>query len=537
MPPIIDRVPLVGCVKFRPLAKNSYVASPWCDYDVALNSKYIPSRMTVLAVKKGLAKAHDGYFTIDEEIATYTERYLINEMKSIWLRNSQDNLTSWDDAVSQLKRDKSAGFPYFYYFKNKGEVIDKGLDEVHDRVNSILSGSDVPSFFAGTLKSELRPFEKVALSKTRVFMASDMHHLLASKILYEVQNLDLMMAFGQHPITLGIQIPGSQFVRLLCSFAPDCFDGDVDGCDLRFILRVARSICSIRHHFLPSEFALAGHHLYSQVYCGFIVILGGLYRLMGNKSGWENTAHDNSFFVWWMFVYLAKVVFPTYDFKDIMKVGINSDDIVAGSKQEFFMPLIEEGRKLNFLVEVGSHHAQSPSEIVFLSHHLRERFVPMFGDFVLAAGNLPKLLSSVNWVKRNNALTFEESCVTHLIGLRLCLFPWAIEFEKVDSILSTYLLSITLTPFMRQALKARLSEHDLAVLHTRCEFSGFLSHNSKWLDQVLNDLGSPDKSCVYEDDEDFESETPKAFETTKSSNFKRFAACSTSATEESTCSS
>jgi len=86
----------------------------------------------------------------------------------------------------------------------------------------------------------------------------------------------------------------------------------------------------------------------------------------------------------------------------------------------------------------------------------------------------------VNWLKKSKTLTYEEGCVAHLVGLRMCLFPWYFEFLWVDNLLSNYLNNLkkrgwVLTPFTRDCLHARFTERELAILHTRMESLDFFS--------------------------------------------------------------
>jgi hypothetical protein len=149
---------------------------------------------------------------------------------------------------------------------------------------------------------------------------------------------------------------------------------------------------------------------------------------------------------------------------------IGGDDLALAMAEGISFELVCAWlRQYGTVIEAIDWTPRPCTQIVYMSHTLRSRYVQGFGDFLCAAGNLPKLKSSVNWIKRSETLTFQESCVAHLIGLRLCLFPWALEFEEVDNILSTYLKTIVLTPFIREVLSARLTERQLAILHTRCE--------------------------------------------------------------------
>lgn len=467
---------LIGAVQHRPIGKSGLVQTPWTDSVV--EDEYVPCIMDAKVLKTGLAKASDPVLSVDEDLVIKAERYLIQKMKSIWTSTEEDFIMSYEDALLELTLDKSAGFPYFYDCIDKKQALEKYGPEIAERVQRLLAGEPIECVFAMTEKSELRLRTKVEEGKTRVFCASDIHHLIASKMLMDKQNEMLMDKIGLHPITLGIQLPGPGFVRAVRNLGEKLNDGDISGCDLRFHPRLARVIRNVRKAFIPSRFHLAMDHLYASVYAGGAVAVGGLYRLFGNKSGWENTSTDNSFMTWLSLIMAAMIMYPDLDPDYVFNALINGDDLLVKMLKGDFKTLCDICRTWGVIIEADDWNPRGPLEIVFLSHHLQQRYVKGFGDFVLAAGNLPKLLSSLHWVKTNPRLTIEESCLVHLLGLRICLFPWAIHFQDCDEILSQYLSKIdVMTDFMRSSMPARLSERELALLHTRCENLFFCSHD------------------------------------------------------------
>jgi len=445
---------------------------------------YVPSVMAESSLKVGLAKHNRVLPILDERLIKMTSQVLYDEFKSIWSENPEQLVLSYTDALSFIKRDKSPGFPYFYNYLSKGDVLESIPEYVEDRVRRLLSGEKIQCVFSLTEKSELRPIEKVHQGKTRVFMASPIDHLLACLVLFNTQNQKIHETIGNHPITIGIQIPGNQFVRFVSKFDSQSNDGDVDGCDLGFHPRVAREIRNLRMKFLPTRYWKGIIWLYNCVYAGCAAGCGGLYRVRGNKSGWCNTSDDNSLMVWWYLIYGCYHFYPNEYWKDVIQALINGDDVFIRYKGDF-KTFCDYLAKQGLIIECENWIPRSPRECVFLSHHLEERFVPGFGDFIVAAGNLPKLLCSVNWVRRCPSITFEESCIAHLIGLRICLFPWARHFEEIDVLLSSYLKGVVHTPFIKACLSARFSELELAYINTRCESLPLFSSHGLLLQQVL----------------------------------------------------
>jgi len=96
---------------------------------------------------------------------------------------------------------------------------------------------------------------------------------------------------------------------------------------------------------------------------------------------------------------------------------------------------------------------------------------------------LSKLKSSVNWIRRTPELSFEESCLVHLLGLRVCLYPWPVEFDEVEELIDSFIRGISWTPRLKEFMKARIPSEHILTLHTRLE-SG-LVFCSDSLDLVL----------------------------------------------------
>lgn len=451
---------------YRPLGQSVFGPTPWDD---RYNDTYVPSEMSVDALRVGLAKSHDPKLLLPEPLVQMAERYFVNRLQSIWYRQPDDMVMSYQDAVATLDMRKSPGHPYHHQCQTKGDAMAKYGRMISNLSDRVMSGEEIPCYCNLTLKSELRALEKVKLHKTRVFMAAPLHHLIPSIRLFARQNDMLMDTIGSHPITIGIKLPGPEFTHMMRELGTRLNDGDVDGCDLRFHLRVARAIRNIRSHFLPAHYFPAIHWLYCTVYCGLVVGIGAVWRLYGNKSGWFNTGFDNSLMTWFFFVLASFNFYPESDPDEIFRIRVNGDDNLTNMLQGELKVFVNWWYQYGFYLEVTNFEPRSQFEVVFLSHTLVKRFVEGFGDIVVAAGNREKLLSSLNWVKKSKTLSFEEANIAHLLGLRLCLFPWKDDFIEVDELLSRYLENKVVTPFIQQALKARLTEFEMAVVHTRSE--------------------------------------------------------------------
>jgi len=483
-PPVLP-VPLISTVQYRPLGKSSLHRTPW----PLMAEDYIPTQMSVKALQLGLEKCMESYPAFPEDLVCRAQAYVISHLRGVLLKSVEENVLTYEKACGLLTLSKSPGYPYYYRYSTKEATLLGMPDVVRAQVDALFGSSpDIECIFALTEKSELRQAEKVRAGKTRVFMASDMHHLIASKMLFSEQNESLLEGIGHHPCTIGIQLPGPQFTSFMTRYAT-WNDGDISGCDQRFSLRLARAIRDIRKAFLPARVHSVVDDLYDWVYAGVGVALGGMYRVFGNKSGWENTGVDNSLMSWLGLLIAFSALYPNKPL-DSFWAWINGDDHVVHLPDDCsFKDMCEWLKNYGLVIECHDWSPRPSFDVVFLSHQLRMRFVHGFGDFACASGNLPKLLSSIGWVKTNQILSWEESCVAHLVGLRICLFPWQDHFDQIDALLGQYLGSIVVTPFIREVLKSRFSEVALARLHTRAEGSLFsLVHEEAGINQVVDQV-------------------------------------------------
>lgn len=472
---LLPLMPLASC-PLRPLPKSHYEPSP-VRFDGG--DAYVPTEMSGIALKLGVLKALDPKPYWPEELVDKCEDFLNQVYGPIW-GSIVEPLSTYEEAVLMSDMTKSAGYPYYFDCADKGDALRKRGNEISVSTARLLAGEPVEVVFALTLKDELRPVEKVREHKTRVFAGGPFHHLLASSVLYEKQNAALMRTVGDHPVTVGIQVPGPEMVRVVLSMDGGN-NGDGGGWDQRMPIALARVVRNVRHRYLPDWCREAGFHLYDTVYAGVGAVAGRLYLMLHQKSGWKNTAHDNSlamlcciFVAFWLLTGRD----PNFVFSNVAKVFTNGDDCLIKSMLPGvgIVQVAHELRSLGVVLEFVSELPQSCFGLTYLSHQLRLRWIRGLGDVVVVAGNYDKLRSSLNWVRPITGWSFEESVVAHLVGLRMALWPWQIDFEEVDERLTSYLASVVITPNMRAMLSGRLSEMQIARIHLRYESStgGFL---------------------------------------------------------------
>lgn len=481
---------MVGRVPFRPVASSHFKS---VSTSIAETSDaYLPSVMSVEALKLSVEKYYEPVKYVPEGLLAKLTKWLHDYLAPFW---SGNNLTSYQEAVSLLDLSKSPGFPLYQDCEDKAVALSKYGDVIERDVELILQGDEVLEINSLALKDELRPKERVVLKKTRAFVSGAMKHLLASTRLFHQQNKKLQETIGKHSVTIGISVPGPEFVKTVVSLSDksDCYFADVSGNDARFPLALARVIRNVRAMFLEPQHTKAVHNLYDQIYCGFAVALGIVYVMFHQKSGWKNTGTDNSLQVL-LALRICNLAFcPHMLFDEFIRAIINGDDFAFKMSQHetaygtLTVDKLQEflKKKLNIVIELGNLEGIPSTQIVFLSHSLKLRFHPKFGDFLVAAGNKPKLLSSISWVRPSIEFTFEESVLMHWLGLRIMLWPWEIEFQLLEDEIDKFLLMTSRTDRINEILRARISDLHIALLHLRLEGSFFTDQDP---DEVFKEV-------------------------------------------------
>lgn len=481
----------MGEVPYRPIGKSHYLPAPWNDWDMC---SYVPSDMSREALVRGLSKYKNAAKEYTEVELWWAFRHLAGLMSPYWLGDmtamaETDFDSAFDHVLLDLNLDKSAGFPWYYKYKDKRAVIEDAaaLGLVKDLVRRVLNGEQVPLLFSATLKDELRTKDRVLNHKTRVFNASCIVHLIASKMLFGRQNMAMMDNRSRLPFTIGISMPGPEYVSRILSLGGEggdsarvCQMADIGACDAEFNLGVARVIRELRKLTIPAQYHGAVDHLYDAVYAGHTIAEGGIYQLWRNKSGWEGTIWDTCLYVEGSLYVSTQILYgPRLNYEQDVRRNINGDDLATGCDVECFN--LDEIRGVlarhGTTLEVDGPNKVDALDVNFLSHSLVWRYVEGFGDVLVAGGNLPKLESSIHWVKTNEDMTFEESVLAHLLGLRLCLWPFYLAFVDVNEKLDEYIKYIRRHGLWRSTmdllLKQRIPEIAIFTMHVRLE-SGFV---------------------------------------------------------------
>jgi len=460
---------VVGFVPFRPLGQSHFIPAPW---QVSADTAYLPTVMSEEALRKGIQKAREDLpEQISDERYERVFNYMYMRLSKLWAGN---NLMSYEEAVGRLNLDKSPGFPFYYECDDKACALTCKGHVIKKAVEDVMSGKEMWLPSTLTLKDELRSADRVRDGKTRVFSASSMVALIASKMLFDKQNDKLREHLDEHPLTIGIQVPGPHFVKrvLTLSRQCNCTASDLSGCDQRYVLWAARLVRDCRKIGIPPEYHAAIDLLYDEDFAGDVICMGCVYKMYHNKSGRNNTGDDNGLMQW---AVTADYVLETEkceisEVDNFWEGMFNGDDgLTAWWGDCSGVGWRDHLKQFNTIVELETEEPKHSEELTFLSHHLKERNVSGLGDIIIAAGNRTKLLSSREWLRRNADFSVEENALAHLLGLRIALWPWRADFVDVEELIDQYVDTIETTPSIRDILKARIPEQQIINLHVRFE--------------------------------------------------------------------
>lgn len=316
-------------------------------------------------------------------------------------------------AVKELKLDKAAGHPWdLLGLSKKGEAIE-ALCRVHGFDAAQLTDSECEIIFDDlshqfattssvaklTLKDELRDSQN-----PRGFLPMPVQTIAQGNFLYGAQNERFAQNVLDHPVTIGLQVPGAPTQRLFASlrkFSSHCADADGSAYDANFPLWIASLLCALRGAYLPDTMHALNKRYYEQVYCGFVDVCGGIYRVFGQRSGQTNTSADNSMAQACVFYLHAIRAGLTYQqTREQLLFYANGDDVVWSSKTDVFNPLamIATARSIGMFWLCSDSAWESPSQVTYIG--LR----PCIREFRNTLLNLyrfkeEKLLSSAKWWK------------------------------------------------------------------------------------------------------------------------------------------
>ena len=450
------------------------------------DTDYLPADLCYEAMYNGLNKSTPDTTAMSDELVQKIVSYLETTYGKFVLRS---RAKTFEEVVEQMNLETSPGFPWYFKYQTKRQVLENHWDEIKQEVEEILAGNLPPYPHTATLKDEFRPKEKVATTtdklSTRIFQNVALSKVIAANMLFEDQNDQLMKHIREHPITLGVPMPGPQFPALFqdlqdfCKGQPLAWDDDGKGWDTMFHLSLAAAIREFRKKHLPEAYHLAVDRIYDDVYMGFTIVAGVVVRLPHQKSGWSNTGSDNSLAKDAVYYVAYSDLNPLADvslYKREVKTFSNGDDgMGAKSHAGVNFPIKQVvdllAEKYRIFIEVTSEDFKPVSDLIFLSHQIVWRNFPMRGVILpLAGGNKEKLISALHYrSSKNDAIN-----VARYYALVNALFAYPVEYSRwlsrVDDWVQSHPRYKSGDPEFHTALSTRLSEEQLMTMHSGIKF-------------------------------------------------------------------
>lgn len=316
------------------------------------------------------------------------------------------------------------------------------------------------------LKDELKPLEKIAANKTRLFQCAPTEHFIASQQMCLDLNQKLIKAgrFHKTPVAVGMNMYyGSYDImgRQLSSRAHQFF-ADIGGFDSRF--RNLLFVIIIRFRFemyTPAERTFENLcrlcNIYRDVmYTPLVMPDGAVYIIPHQPSGQGNTAIDNSLglFLLIAWVWLDAGGPADYSFfeekVDLWLFGDDSAVAVDDEAFKFLNPdsMVQSFTKIQMELEFSNHWE-------FLGHYIA--FEPRLNCYV-PRYPFHKVIASLMYTGKEDI----DSCVSKAMSLRTLSYGDQEAFAYVDKYCIWLLKQYPLERFQNQYL----SEFEIRVLFT-----------------------------------------------------------------------
>nr|QJD15034.1 polyprotein [Ryegrass mosaic virus] len=276
-----------------------------------------------------------------------------------------------------------------------GKKKDYFLDYTDDMKQDILKESYLRlregkmGIWNGSLKAELRPKEKVAANKTRVFTAAPLDTLLAGKGCVDDFNNQFYAAHLKGPWTVGITKFFGRWNDFLTELPTgwEYFDADGSRFDSSLTPFLLNAVLNIRKKFMI-EWKFGQRcleNLYTEIIYTPIATPDGsvIKKMRGNNSGQPSTVVDNTIMVIIAMQYaINKAGFSGGKLRDQIRYFANGDDLVIAVEpslsrkiETFGQSFAELGLNYDFTNKVTNR-----SELQFMSHTgklIEGMYIPM----------------------------------------------------------------------------------------------------------------------------------------------------------------
>lgn len=438
--PVVDLFAFYGYIPYGSLPKTKLVKL----FDINNQDNFRPGPLDFASYVFGLEKYNHGQVNLCED--EYNEVLLwIDKLIGPYL--AQVPQYTPKEAFEALDPTKACGIPYNRtYGPTKGDVFkaygyggDFDLDSFH---RDMISDFDTKSIiFSTTLKDELRPFSAATASEpevrknARFFMPAPIQSVYVGHLLFGAQNDSLMKTVFQHPVAMGLQIPGADLIQLfkrLEKHDGDFYDFDVPAWDANIVLAIVSIIRDVRIKYSKGSDHDRIRRYYDAVYAGFVNFDGCLIQVNGQRSGHLLTASDNSLVqLGALCLHAIRNKLTFHQFVTLVLAFLLGDDIILSDKTRLFNPtnLNSTYNSVGMYLETPSLHAKPLSACQFLSASPCKY---QYGsrEYNLYNFKLDKLLCSLNYTKKGNT---RDKMFSKYVSICMMLFSRPIVFEEIRS--------------------------------------------------------------------------------------------------------
>lgn len=379
---------------------------------------YEPPLMNVEAVHIGLSK----HIRVNNAITWYDYTRVLS-----WLKLSLSPYLVCDDwgideSIAAMDPDKASGV---YWKQNCGPKKSDVLSDnrYRDGVELVRFFREETGCFSLILKDELRKRGKVA----RLFHPAPIEMILVGNMCFGAQNAKLTQHVLEHPITIGLHIPGYHTFQLftsLMNFGGDCHDGDANQWDASvpaWLSCVCRDLrCSCYSPSQKDRLYEDARRYYAMTYYGWCNCTGNVMCVPSQKSGQVTTGHGNSMKNYAILILHAIRAGMTYlDFVQNVKCYCNGDDLIYSTKTRMFEPHLVYGTYKWCGIYVESDCvAKNIYDITYLGVSPVERYVESYRrTFLLVKYNRDKILNTLMWFKKGRSDTDHLSKLVSLVIL------------------------------------------------------------------------------------------------------------------------
>jgi len=250
-----------------------------------------------------------------------------------------------------------------------------------------------PSVLNATLKDEIRPKGKDA----RLFRPVSVHDYIRGLCLFNSQNEYIANQIFTSPVFVKYVTPGRDLTLLytmLKEHGGDLYDADSTQWDARFPLVVAEIIATWRSRFLPQDAVI---DYYSDMFAGFTLVGGHLFRLAGQPSGQVNTTIDNSLAnIVLMALHAYNCRMEVSEFLSDVLFFVCGDDLVWSDRSGLFTPktVADTYVSVGCYLEFSSLEPRPLNGLNFVGTHC------LYDGSIRYCYNVTKLTASAGYSKR-----------------------------------------------------------------------------------------------------------------------------------------